>query len=67
MDKITKEDYDGFTAYAYLFWYRTISKHMQIAKNIRPYIKDFFRLIDQEMGGMSNARKKADNFFKGLH
>lgn len=40
---------------------------MQIAKNIRPYIKDFFRLIDQEMGGMSNARKKADNFFKGLH
>ena len=62
---LKREEYEGFTAYAFLFWYRAISKHMRIGKNIRPYIKDFFKKVDQELGGMSEARKKADRFFKG--
>jgi hypothetical protein len=37
---------EGFMAYAYLFWYRAISKHVAIGKNIKEYIKIFFKMLD---------------------
>lgn len=33
------EEYEGFLSYAYMFWYKAISKHIAIGKNVKPYIK----------------------------
>lgn len=44
-EKVSKEEYEGFQAFAYLFWYRAISRWIQIGKNIKPYIKEFFKKI----------------------
>ena len=37
--EFSKEQCEGFFAYSYLFWYRAISKHLVLGKNIRDYIK----------------------------
>jgi len=59
-NKHAKEDYEAFMSYAYLFWYRAVSKFFVIAKNIKPYIKDFFKEVEVEMGGdMKIIRQKA--------
>lgn len=44
-EKVEKEEYEGFQAFAYLFWYRAISRWIQIGKNIKPYMKEFFKKI----------------------
>jgi hypothetical protein len=40
---LVKEDFEGFEAFAFLFWYRAISKNMKIVPNVKPFIKDFFK------------------------
>ena len=51
-------------SYAYMFFYKTISKHYNIGKNLKPDIKTFFKGLCDEMGGMSSARTKAEEFYK---
>lgn len=45
--RLSEGEYEGFMAFAYLFWYRAISRWLQIGKNTRPYIKEFFRGIEK--------------------
>ena len=64
---MSNEEYEGYTAYAYLFWYRAISKHLAIGKNIRQYIKDFFKkVLDDNGGSMSAIKAKADRLFASM-
>jgi hypothetical protein len=49
-----------------LFWYRAISKNMKIVPNVKPFIKDFFKELWDKLGGMGDARKKADRLFKSV-
>jgi len=37
------ENSKEFACYACMFWYRSVCKHMSIGKNIKKYIKDFFK------------------------
>lgn len=46
-EKMGVQEYEGFLAFAYLFWYRAISRWIQIGRNTKPYIKEFFRVIEQ--------------------
>jgi hypothetical protein len=64
--KMNKDDQEGFMAYAYLFWYSSIFKHMKIGKNIKSYIKEFFMALEKRIGGISEARKKADQWYSKL-
>jgi hypothetical protein len=62
----SKEDYEAFMSYAYIFWYRVICKHAAVGKNIKVYIKDFFKEIEVELGGMNVMRKKVEPLYKSL-
>jgi hypothetical protein len=62
--EMSNSEYEEFTAYAYLFYYRVISKHLPIAKNLKKYVKDFFKEIyDLNKESMSNVKAKADRLF----
>jgi len=50
-------------SYAYVFWFRAVSKHHTIGKNIKGYIKEFFRLLGDELGGMSVIRNKVNKLY----
>lgn len=60
------EDYEGFLAYAYLFWYKAISKHLQIGKNTKDYIKNFFKKILEDLGGMNPIKQRAEKLFNSV-
>jgi len=49
-----------------MFWYRAICKHAAIGKNIKAYIKNFFKEIEEEFTGMSVMRKKVELLYKSL-
>lgn len=53
------DEAEGFRAYSYLIWYKIIFKRMHIGKNIKQYIRDYFRKLEGTLGGISEARKKA--------
>ena len=55
---------EGFRAFAYLVWYKIIFKRMHIGKSIKQYIRDYFRKLDSELGGIADARKKAEKLYK---
>jgi hypothetical protein len=38
-------EYEGFMAYAYMFFYKAISRHITIGKNLKQDIKAFFKSI----------------------
>lgn len=38
-------EYEGFMCFAYMFYYKAISKHMLIGKNLKQEIKMFFKKI----------------------
>lgn len=58
-----EEDYQGFLAYAYLFWYKAISKHLHIGKNTKDYIKNFYRKIGDDLGGINAIKQRAEKLF----
>ena len=64
--RLQMEHKEGFFAYAYLFWWSSIYRHMNIGKNIKGYIRDFFKQLEKEVGGVSQARTKAQEFYKQL-
>jgi hypothetical protein len=53
-------EYEGYMCFAYMFFYKAISKHMTIGKYLKQDIKAFFKGILEEFGGMSNVRAKAE-------
>ena len=50
--KVNETERENFKAYAFVFWYKCLMKHKSIGKNMKPYIKDFFRKLDKEVGGI---------------
>jgi hypothetical protein len=56
--------YDGFMAFAYMFFYKAISNHLLIGKNLKQDIKGFFKALLDEMGGMGGIRTKTEAFYK---
>lgn len=59
-------EYEGFMCFAYMFFYKAISKHLAIGKYIKQDIKAFFKSIVEEFGGMTNVRNKAELFYKNM-
>lgn len=57
-------EHDGFMAFAYMFFYKAISKHLTIGRNLKQEIKMFFKALCDELGGMSGIRAKAELFYK---
>jgi hypothetical protein len=57
-------EYEGYMAYAYMFFYKAISRHIAIGRNLKQDIKLFFRTLCDELGGMGSIRTKAELFYK---
>jgi hypothetical protein len=49
-----------------MFWYKAISKHISIGKNSKQYIKDFFKKIADDLGGMQVMKQKAERLFNSI-
>lgn len=53
--------------FAYMFFYKAISKHIAIGRNIKQDIKAFFKALLDEFGGsMNTIRNKAELYYKSL-
>lgn len=57
-------EYEGYLAYAYMFFYKAVSRHITIGSNLKKEIKDFFRSLCDELGGIGKIRSKAETFYK---
>lgn len=62
--QLPPDEAEGFKAFAYLVWYKIIFKRMHIGKNIKQYIRDYFRKLDADLNGIAEARKKAEKLYK---
>ena len=49
----SKPEYEGYLAYAYMFWYKCINRHYPIVNNINKEVKATFVDVDKELGGMN--------------
>ena len=61
--KVNAAESEAFISYSYVFWYKCLMKHKSIGKNMKPYIKEFFRGLEKEVGGIGEARKKVERLY----
>ena len=61
--RVNSAESQAFKSYTYVFWYKCLMKHKSIGKNMKPYIKQAFKELDKEVGGIGEARKKAEKLY----